>query len=158
MRVENLPWHRVRLSAKRVRSHVWWIFRGENLVGEVRYEKDSWVAIRGSETTLDDGRKAIIYGDQPNAFPSFRTAVLAISRFTRMGMDDQPEDMGNVRMLRIRVSATWYTVLLKGGERYIYEDFSLPSVGYSGQKLDLKQQAGLKQVLAQVDRWERENL
>lgn len=152
MRVDNLTWHPVRLGMRRVRPNAWHISREEEVVGEVFLHRDgSWWAARGSIYDFDGaGRRRTLW---TATFDSFVAAALSVSRLRHVHADsDGPQDLGDARVLRVCVSPRWYTVLLKRGERYIYEDHTIP------EKLTDEQQARLQLVLTEVDRWEAGNL
>lgn len=154
MRADNLTWHPVRLGMRRVRPHVWWISREDEVVGEVVFTKEGWISRQGRVRVLDDGRNALAFDSFGHVrHPSFVSAAVRVSRLEGIWADsDGPQDLGDARVLRVCVATRWYTVLLQRGERYIYEDHTIPD------DLTDEQQVRLQRVLVEVDRWEAENL
>jgi len=151
VRVDNLSWHPVRLGMRRVRSGAWWLSREGKVVGEVRRDGEGWVAVRGHERVHEDGRNMLIFdGFGMRGYPSFVAAALSVSRLEGIwGSSDGPQEFGAVRMVRVNVATNWYTVVTKGDERYVYEDFTIP------EKLTDAGQAILRRVLTEVDRLEQ---
>jgi len=148
MRVDNLQWHPVRLGMRRVRPNAWWLSRKGHVVGEVRRDSEGWIAKQGSEGETDDGRKVLILGRfWEQRHQSFIAAALSVTRLEGVwASSDGPQDFGDVRMLRLNVASQWYTVLLKGDDRYIYQDFTIPD------KLTDEGQAIVRRVLSEVDK------
>lgn len=154
MRVDNLRWHPVRLGMRRVRPNVWWISRGDRVVGEVGRLDDRWESVSGRERVLDDGRNALMWDVFGRArHSSFVAAALRVSRLEGIwASSDGPQDFGTVHMLRVNVASRWYTVITKDGQRYIYEDFTI------SEKTTDEEQAILRRVLTEHERFLREKL
>ena len=148
MRVDNLQWHPVRLGLKRVRPNAWHLSREEVVLGEVCRHGDGWTAARGELGVTPDGRN-VLWFDRcgEHHYDSFVAAALSVSRMKNVwASSDGPQDFGEVRMLRLNVASQWYTVLLKGDDRYIYQDFTIPD------KLTDEGQAIVRRVLSEVDK------
>lgn len=154
MRVDNLTWRPVRLGMRRVRPNTWWISREDEVVGEVALTEEGWTAVRGCMREFSDGHQTLAWDRFARVRPpSFVTAALYVSRLTGVWTSsDGPQDLGDARVLRVCSDTQWYTVLLQRGERYIYEDHTIPVY------LTDKRQARIRAVLVEVDRWEKENL
>lgn len=149
MRVDNLNWRPVRLGARRAGPNRWWISRGDEVVGEVRRAEGQWVSVRGRERVLEDGRNALMWDAfGRTAHPSFVSAALRVARLDGIwASSDGPQDFGRVHMLRVNVSTRWFTVVLDGDDRYVYEDFTLD------RSFSDEEQAVMRRVLTEVDRW-----
>ena len=149
-----MKWHPVRLGMRRVGANAWWISREGVVVGEVRFDDDLWIARKGHERVLEDGRNALLFDDfGGQRHGGFRAAVLSVARVRRLwASSDGPQDLGDVRALRVNVVGRWYTVLLRKDERYIYEDHTIK------ENLTDEEQAVLRRVLTEVDAWEWRSL
>jgi hypothetical protein len=148
VRVDNLTWHPVRLGMRRVRPNTWWISREDEVVGEVARTEEGWVSVRGRVRELDDGRRALMWDHLARSrHPSFVSAVLRVARLEGIwASSDGPQDFGTVRMLRVSVASRWYTVVARGEDRYIYEDFTIP------KEMTDEQQAVLRRAVLEAER------
>jgi len=81
-----------------------------------------------------------------------RKSVLKLARLWTFVSSDGPQNIGDVRMIRIDARGCWYTVIFDKHGRYIYEDHTL------NKPLSVLKQAELKLVIREADKWAKENL
>lgn len=147
MRAENINWHPVRLGLTRLNRGLWAIQRCGKDVGFVRCERGEWAWVRAMGNPNSPEPPDRIGGWVQRR--SFLASVLAVSRLSGVFPASRgPQDFGAVRMLRVCVSGSWYTVIITDkGDRFVYEDFSIPD------KLNDWQQALLRLVSVEVDKY-----
>jgi len=108
MLLTNLKFKPVRLEMTRVASNLFVIKRDNEKMGQIwKSQDDEW-----------SYRKNMSVGYKP----SFRTAVLAVSRFSGIGFGSRTQDYGWVRKIRVHRGGQWFTFLAKGDHMYLLKE------------------------------------
>ena len=118
MFVNQIQWTPVRLESRRIDNNHHEIFRDGELVGFVERHEGAWRSRKPK-------RSAYPWDDcQPHS--GWRAAVLRLARYSMIWASrDGPQDYGQVRMFRVNCATLWYTVIVDGDKRYVYQDFTI---------------------------------
>lgn len=142
MHSSRIRFRPVRLRLQRLSKDTYRIGRDSSDLGAVKLINGRWQSLKGKDA----------HWSRSSTHSSFRTACLYLARQDVWISSDGPQDYGSVRMIRVNVSTSWYTVVFHENGINIYEDFTLPEL------LSDAKQAELRLVLKVAKDFAREKL